>query len=264
MTQAPDKETKIKKISAIIVDDEVLARINIRKAIEAYPKWQVLTELSEGSQLYTALEYYEPDVIFLDIQMPGENGIEVAKKLLKLKTKALIIFITAFDGFAVQAFEFYAIDYLLKPFNNKRFSQALLKAEQYLINNLSSHSIKAWQAKHFGSQSHIDKIMIKSSGSIRIVLTEDIYFFAASGNYVEIHHKDGTDLQRIQLKFIETQLNPEEFFRVHRSAIIKLSEVKEFKSLDENQYAVVLSNKKQVRVSSGFKGALMSKLGMDQ
>ncbi len=263
MTPAPDNNNMIKKISAIIVDDEVLARINIRKAIEAHPKWQVLTELSEGSQLYTALEHSEPDVIFLDIQMSGESGIEVAKKLLQLKIKALIIFITAFDEFAVQAFELYAIDYLLKPFNNKRFSQALLKAEQYLINNLSSHSIKEWQAKHFGTQSYIDKIMIKSSGSIRIVLTEEIFFFAASGNYVEVHHEDGIDLQRIQLKFIETQLNPEEFFRIHRSAIVKLSEVKELKSLDENQYAVVLSNKKQVKVSSSLKGALMSKLGIE-
>ncbi len=254
----------INKINAIIVDDEVLARINVREALKLHPKWHVMTELSDGEQLHTALEYTNPDVIFLDIQMPGENGINIAKKLLQTKTEALIIFITAFNQFAVQAFELYAIDYLLKPFNDKRFAQAITRAEEYLTCDQSPSFLKNWQAKHLGSDEKIDKIIIRSSGSIRIILIKDIYFFASSGNYVEVHHEDGIHLHRVQLKFLEAKLNPQQFCRVHRSAIVKLSEVKELKSLEDNQYSVLLSNGKSVKVSSTFRANLMSRLGIDQ
>ncbi len=250
-------------INAIIVDDEVLARINIREALKLHPKWHVMTELADGEQLQTALKHTNPDVIFLDIQMPGDNGINIARKLLQAKTKALIIFITAFNQYAVQAFELYAIDYLLKPFNDKRFAQAITRAEEHLTFSQSHNSLKNWQAKHLGTDIKIDKIIIRSSGSIRIISIKDIFFFASSGNYVEVHHEDGIHLHRVQLKFLEAKLNPQQFCRVHRSAIVKLSEVKELKSLEDNQYSVLLSNGKNVKVSSTFRTNLMNQLGID-
>lgn len=250
-------------VNSIIVDDEDLARVNIREALKDYPNWNIQAELNNANTLYEIIKKLRPDVVFLDIKMPGKKGIDVVKKLLHLDLCPHIIFITAFDDYAIQAFELYAVDYLLKPFNNKRFELAINRAEEIIENERISDSLKHWQKKHFNTANKLDKIIIRSIGSIKFITIQEVYWFGSSGNYVEVHHHGGVHLHRVQLVFLESQLDMKDFLRIHRSAIVKISEVKEFKILEDNRYRVLLSNGDTVKVSLRYKDNLLKRLGID-
>ncbi len=249
-------------VTAVIVDDEPLARLNIREALSKNTNWHIQAELNGANELYRVMQRLKPDVVFLDIHMPGEKGIEIATKLLKRKHPPYIIFITAYDEYAIQAFELYALDYLLKPFDDERFKKAIERAENMMANQTSSEITQKLQKQILNKDQKLDKILIKSVGSIKIIAIEEISYFISSGNYVEVHHSGGMHLHRIQISFLENNLDSSIFIRVHRSAIVKLSEIKTFKTLDDNRYCVVLSGGQSIKVSSAYKDKLMVKLGV--
>jgi len=250
------------KIKALIVDDEALARVNIREALEPHKKWQVVGELNSGKELFVMIKQTKPAVIFLDIQMPGTNGMGLATQLMNEDYCPQIIFVTAFDEYAVNAFELCAFDYLLKPFDDERFNKTIQRLESYFQQPNDQISIQQWQKKQINSVQSLDKILIRSIGSIRIIAIEDVYSFHSSGNYVEVHHLEGIHLHRISLSFLETKLDPEGFCRVHRSAIVKLSEVKEVKVLDDNSHQLILSNNSVVKISAAYKPRFFDRLGL--
>jgi len=250
------------RINAVIVDDEPLARINIREALNDHSNWALLAELSSARELDAVVAKLTPDVIFLDIQMPGENGIEVAKRVLDKKKAPLIIFVTAYDEYAINAFELYAIDYILKPFDDDRFTQALKRVESLLGSRSDVDSVRQWQRTSMQQQYQpLDKILIRSTKSIRIVNIQDVLYFASSGNYVEVHHRDGMHLHRIQLSYLETRLDPVLFFRVHRSTIVKVSEIRELKISEDNKHFIIISDGRMIKLSLSYKDKLLAILG---
>lgn len=172
-------------ISAVIVHDEKLAQLNIKDALSDYPNWQIAGQYNSANALLDVLQNIKMDVVFLDINMPQKSGLELASVLLTLPNSPLIVFVTAYDDFALQALELCAIDYLLKPFDNPRFGQAVKRLE--LMLNLPKQSQQQVQA--FLKKQPIEKIIINSTGSVRVINMQDIYWFGTYGNYVEVHHK---------------------------------------------------------------------------
>ncbi len=250
------------EVKVLLVDDEPLARINIREALQPYSNWQVVGELSSGQSIAAVMKQLQPDVIFLDIQMPGENGIEIAQKLMQSEGFPQIIFVTAYDEYAVNAFELCALDYLLKPFDDERFSQSIKRLEHVLNHQAQLQPLQQWQKHHLQQQQKLDKILIRSVGSIRIIPVAEIFWFASCGNYVEVHHQEGMHLHRVSLSFLETRLDATEFCRVHRSAIVKISVIKEFKTADDQTHRLVLSDGSLVKVSPVYKERLLARLSV--
>lgn len=249
------------EIKALIIDDEPLARINIREALQPYPHWLVVGELGSGQNLPEVLAQLQPDVIFLDIQMPGQNGIEIAQQLMQAERCPQIIFVTAYDEYAVNAFELSALDYLLKPFDDERFKVAIERLEQLVHNQTQLQPLQRWQKHQLQTQQKLDKILIRSVGSIRIIPLSEVLWFASCGNYVEVHHQQGMHLHRVSLSFLETKLDGQEFCRVHRSAIVKISVIEEVKTADD-QHRLLLTNGDEVRVSPAYKDRLWERLGL--
>jgi len=183
---------------------------------------------------------------------------------LTLAKPPLIVFVTAFDEYATQAFELMAIDYLLKPFNNQRFDEAIKKIEYLLNDDFSVKKVKNWQFEQLENEAsgYLDQLVIRSIGSIKFIKVSDIYWIKASGNYTEIHHKGGIDLQRTTIKVIEAKLDPEVFIRVHRSAIVKALIITEIKISNHNRLMVILTNGDTVKVSAAYKNALLNRLNL--
>ncbi len=247
---------------ALIVDDEALARVNIRQAIEPFKHWHVVGELHNGKELMTLIDQTNPDVIFLDIQMPGTNGMALAKMLMQVESCPHVVFVTAYDEYAVSAFELCAFDYLLKPFDDERFAQTIHRLEAFLKQPEEQKVLQQYQQQQLNSINKLENIIIRSIGSIRIIAVDNVFGFYACGNYVEVHHAEGMHLHRVSLTFLETQLAASQFCRVHRSAIVKLSEVKEIKTLDDNSHQLILSNGSEVKISSAYKSRLFDRLGL--
>lgn len=242
-------------ISAVIVDDENLAQLNIKDALSDYPNWQIQGQFNSAKALFDDLHRIKMDVVFLDINMPHKSGLEIASELLTLPNPPLIAFVTAYDEFALQAFELYAIDYLLKPFDNQRFEQTVKRLE--LMLRVPQHPQKHVHA--FLAKQPLDKLIINSTGSVRVISMQDIYWFGTYGNYVEVHHKQGCHLHRGSLSQLEAHLDLEHFCRVHRQAIVKINAARELKSLTETKNVLVLSNGDEVSVSDTFKQAFVKK-----
>ncbi|MFK7958038.1 MAG: LytR/AlgR family response regulator transcription factor [Lysobacterales bacterium] len=252
----------MKRISAIIIDDEPLARANIRQALEPAAHWQVVSELSSSAQALSTIASLQPQVAFVDIQMPGLSGIEIVQQLLTAKPAPLVVFVTAFDQYAIQAFELFAFDYLLKPFDDQRFQQTLSRIEQCLVNTDERQQIHRHQVAYSAQEQPLERLIIRSVGSIRIVNTYDIFWLRASGNYVEVGHRDGVHLQRVQLSFLEKHLDQTQFVRTHRSAIVALAEVSEYRNGNDDNGVVVTRDGSEIPVSSRYREGLFQRLGI--
>lgn len=253
-------------IRCLVVDDEDWARANIKAALASYDQWQVVTEWSQANDLKTLLAQQPVDVVFLDIQMPGKNGLALAKEWMALPHCPLIIFVTAYDEHAVQAFELAAMDYLLKPFSDGRFAQCIQRAEQALHDRQYLQAQSVWlrqqQGRSITQAPYLEQLVIRSVGNIRLVMMDQVHWFAASGNYVAVHHREGMHLHRVALRYLETQLDPQQFCRVHRGAIVKLSDVRELQNLADERSQALLSNGDVVAVSESYKAQLLSALGL--
>jgi two-component system LytT family response regulator len=252
--------TEQKTISAIIVDDEVAARFNIRDALKDHPHWTIVGEATNGNEGLALVISKQPMVVFLDIQMPFIDGISLAKKLAQSDYCPVIIFVTAYDNYAVQAFELYAMDYLLKPFDNARFASAIKRVEQSLSSFTDSHEIRQ-RYNHYDENKHIQRLIIRSAASIRIVNIQDVYWFSTESNYVAIHHRQGVHLHRISLSFLEQRLDSSIFTRTHRTAIVRLDQCVEIKTLTEHKSLVILANGDQVSLSKAYRESLLTYLG---
>lgn len=252
-------------IRVVVVDDEPLARLNITSALQPHARWQVLGEAGDATAGAAVVRRTCPDVVFLDIQMPGKNGMECASDLLALESPPLIVFVTAYDDYTLQAFELFAMDYLLKPFDDDRFDKTVTRIEG-LIDSKPTHSLtsaRQRQRAYVDQKSYITQIVIRSSRSLRIVRVEEIRWLKASGNYVEVVHTNGRHLQRVQLSYIATRLDPDAFCRIHRSVIVALREVTGYRSRADGSGEVILVDGHLLPVSARYRPDLFKQLGLD-
>lgn len=251
--QAVDHKSVMRKITALIVDDEPLARQGIRLLLENDPQVAVVGECGRGSEAVDMIRALEPDLLFLDVQMPEMSGFEVLS-CLEPQRIAAVIFVTAYDQYAVQAFEVRAMDYLLKPFTDERFYEALARAKLQIeagriqdVNKNLRALVEAYKKKHLSApmeqatrQQYLERIMIKSGGGVLFLDVREIDWIEAADYYVELHANGKVFLVRGTLSSFESQLNPGLFLRIHRSALVNIERVERVKPRRYGNQQVVL------------------------
>jgi two-component system LytT family response regulator len=240
-------------LRVLIVDDEMLSRKTIKLLIAGQSDPCEILEAQDGNQALAMTIRHQPQLIFLDIEMPGMSGIELAKQLPE---KCVVIFVTAYNEYAVMAFEVNAIDYLLKPFDDERFTQAFAKAKQQIAENFnreyaiiaeSIENIRAEQHKYYRK-----RLVIKDLGRIRLIDVCQIDYITGAGNYAQMHMREGGEvLHRETLTNLEAQLDPDIFVRIHRSSIVRKSGIKELKINESGDYKVILTCGKALAMSRG-------------
>ncbi len=241
------------KIRTLIVDDEPLARRNLRLLLEKDAQIEIVEESRNGREAVKAINTLLPDLIFLDIQMPEMDGFDVLERVGPEKIQA-IIFVTAFDHYALKAFDVHALDYLLKPFDDERFADALRRAKSQIeareINRVSKRLLALLdERERFARQSYLTRVMIKASGRVVLLKVEDIDFIEADGNYAKLHVGCKAHLLREKMHDLEGRLDPAKFVRIHRSAIVNLDRIKEMHPHFNGDYIVVLEDGRQLRLS---------------
>ncbi len=250
-------------IRTIIVDDEPLARRKVRTFLAPEQDFEILTECKSGAEAIEAIESLEPDLVFLDIQMPGINGFDVLRNTPEDKLP-LVVFITAYDRYAVRAFDVHALDYLLKPFDENRFSETLDRVRSRIAPERTNGTrgkilelLEEMKSKDKGA----DRILVKSAGRIYFMPTNTIDWIEAAGNYVTFHAKSETHIMRETMAKLEKQLPFEQFVRVHRSAIINLKKVKELLPSIKGEFEILLQNGDRITLSRKYRPALEERLG---
>lgn len=257
-------------IRVLIIDDESLARKGLRLRLEALGDVDIVGECGDGRAALNMITELKPDLIFLDIQMPGMSGFDVVSNLQQ-DNLPLIIFVTAFDQYALAAFDVHAVDYLLKPIDTDRLGESLSRARIHLgqkgaitdkqrlleliisITGKTEHSVTQLLKDHSGIKSYPDKLAIKDGGETTLVEMKDIDWVDAAGDYMCVHENDRTHVMRITMKELEDKLDPARFQRVHRSTIVNLDRVKKVCSHMNGEFYLVLHNDASVKMSRSYK-----------
>lgn len=239
------------KIKVIIIDDETLAREVVKNYLLNYKHIEILKECSNGFEGIKSINELKPDLIFLDIQMPKINGFEM---LELIKNPPPVIFTTAYDNFAIKAFEVNAVDYLLKPFSKERFDEAYKKGLERFNKKSSAENekIKSVIETH-AAENILERIIVKEGPEIFIIPLNDILYFEAQDDYVMIYTATKKYLKQQRMKFYENSLPQKEFVRIHRSYIVSIKLIKKIELLEKETYSVLLSNGTKLPVSkSGY------------
>lgn len=251
-------------LCVVIVDDEPLARRGIRARLRAFPNVKVVQECGDGKSAIRAIRQHEPDLVFLDVQMPGMGGFEVLARLAGQSLPS-IIFVTAFDQHAVRAFEVHALDYLLKPIDDDRFVEAVKRAQTMIRQEKMgdvAERLNAFLAEHSGNRRftevarYTERLTVREGSRIRFVLANEIEWVEAAGDYVIVHTAKQTHLLRETLTALEKKLDPNRFLRIHRSTIVKTSRIVELDALPNREYLVRLADGKQLRSSRTYQDRL--------
>ena len=247
----------------LIVDDEPLARERVRRHLRDEPGIEIVGEAGNGREAVSAIEEKTPDLVFLDVQMPEMNGFDVLKALEENKIPA-IVFTTAYDKYAIQAFEFHALDYLLKPFSRERFRRSVRHAREQLENSRQSGNIDERLVsllENLKAKKYLERIVVKSSGRVFFIKTEEIDWIEAAGNYLKLHVGRDAHLIRETMQSIEAKLDPEKFFRIHRSTLVQIDRIKELHPLFGGDYAVILRNGTELSLSRNYRDRLPELFG---
>jgi two-component system, LytTR family, response regulator len=243
------------KLRCLIVDDEPLARAGIKYLLSQQQQFEVTAEADNGNDALRLAELLQPDIIFLDIQMPGLDGLDVIKNLAN---KPAVIFCSAYAEYAVNAFELSAVDYLLKPFSAERFQQALFKACSKIIHKLSRTSVSPKLPSDY-----IERLTIRDPGRLRIVEVSDISWIESAGNYIDIHvySQSKSFLLRDSMAAVEKKLDPAVFARIHRSSIVRKSDIVELRPGDKGDAEVILKCGTSLTMSRRHRPALAELFG---
>ena len=240
------------KISIVIIDDEAPAREIIKHYLKEVDSIEVIAECADGFSGLKSISVMKPDLVFLDIQMPRLTGIELIEVLTE---KPEIIFTTAYDQFALRAFELNAVDYLMKPFPKKRFLDAVKKA----IDKIRSGKGNKEPASHLllkkpETSSSVNRIVVRKGNAINLIPVEQIKYVAAEDDYVMIYHSAGKALKQQTMKFYEENLPKADFVRIHRSYIVRVEEIKQIEPYGKDNHVAILHSGDKLPVSrSGFK-----------
>jgi len=242
----------------VIIDDEPLARSIVVEYLQQHPSIEIAAECNDGFQGVKAIMQHKPDLIFLDIQMPKINGFEM---LELLDSTPSVIFTTAFDEYAIKAFEANAIDYLLKPFSKERFDLAIQKWNDKKGTS-SEKNIQSLLENTTKQPDERNRIVVKNGSDIRIVPMADVMYIEAYDDYVKIFTKDTYYLKKKTMNYYEQVLDSSKFFRTHRSFIINLQELTKIEPLEKNTYVVFLKNGKKIPLSRTGYSKLKETLGV--
>jgi len=242
----------------IIIDDEPLARLIVKEYLQKYPQLELVQECNDGFEGLKAIQQYQPDLIFLDIQMPKINGFEM---LELVEQPPAVIFTTAFDEYAIKAFEAHAIDYLLKPFNHERFNKAIAK----WMEQKNKDAEKATQdlletASHSPSQSQ--RIVVKNGSKIKIIPVHDVFYLEAADDYVKIHTQEGYFLKNKTMNHFERVLDSQQFVRSHRSYIVNVQQITKIDPYEKDNHIAILRSGAKVPVSRSGYGRMKEVLGL--
>jgi two-component system, LytTR family, response regulator len=245
-------------IKAILVDDEPLARLIVKEYLQPYTEIEIAEECNDGFEGLKAISKHQPQLLFLDIQMPKITGFEMLELIEK---PPATIFTTAFDEYAMKAFETNAVDYLLKPFSKERFNKAIQKALQQITQQvvpdyqpLIESAVKA--------PLPFQRVVVKLNGKIRIIPAAEILYLEAADDYVKIHVKEGSFLKNNTLSYFESMLGEQQFVRVHRSYLLNLSMITRIEPYEKDGHLAVLSTGARVPVSKSGYTKLKATLGI--
>lgn len=245
----------------LIADDERLSRRRIRRLLALDPDCDVIGECANGAEAVATLEKVRPDILFLDIQMPELDGFEVIQALRE--AKPLVIFTSAYDEYAVRAFEVHAFDYLLKPFDGRRFLDSLTRAKDRIAqqrSGLPDDRVVELLRTISKQQRSPDRIAIRNNGRVLFVKLADIDWIEASDNYVCLHCGKDTHVVRETMSELESRLDPAQFLRVHRSAIVNLDRIKELQPWFRGDYRVILRDGTELTLTRNHREKLEGRL----
>jgi two-component system LytT family response regulator len=249
-------------ISVLVVDDEPLARERLRTLLEEESDVTVVGECASGRSAVRAIQERRPDIVFLDIQMPGIDGFGVVEALGPNRIPA-IVFVTAYDQYALKAFEVHALDYLLKPFDRERFAATLDRARaavQLRANGALDAGLSALLAEFAARRRSADRLLVRAAGKERLIPVEEVDWFEAAGNYVRLHVGRERHLLRETMCHLEERLDAERFVRIHRSSIVNLARVQEMEPYFHGDYIVRLKDGRTLTLSRTYRSRLLSRL----
>jgi two-component system, LytTR family, response regulator len=247
----------------LIVDDEPLARERLRTLLQEEPGFEIVGEAGDGTTGAESILALQPDLVFLDVQMPGADGFDVIDAVGPDKMP-FVVFVTAYDRYALRAFDVHALDYLLKPFDRERFKQALTRARQQLDRNGNGEIERRLAAivnDLRPTRSRTDRFVVKSGGRIFFVRTGEIDWIEAAGNYVKLHVGNDSHLIRETMNAVESKLSPELFVRIHRCHIVNIEQVRELQPWFNGEYVVFLKNGTRLTLSRGYRERLQERVG---
>ena len=255
--------TSTRTIRALIADDEPLARERMRSLLGAEPDIEIVAEAKDGLETVELILANSPDLVFLDVHMPKLDGFEVIQTVGPDRMPP-VVFVTAYDQHALRAFEVQALDYLLKPFDNDRFQGALKRARKQIESRESGdlgQRLLALVRDLKPSAARTDRLVVKSGGRLYFLRADEIDWIEAAGNYVRLHVGAEGHLLRETMNSIESRLNPEMFFRIHRSHIVNIERIKELQPWFNGEYVVILRNGARLTLSRGYREKLQERLG---
>jgi two-component system LytT family response regulator len=275
-------------IRALIVDDEPLAREGVRLRLARHADVEVVGEAGDGASAVDAVRALAPDLVFLDVQMPGLTGVEVIEALPAERMPA-IVFVTAYDQYAIRAFEANALDYLLKPFDEDRFAAAVDRARRRIAERrdgemgrrlaallaeygrgadgspaaqtASPAPPSASSATAEDAQRYVDRLVLKDAASVTFVPVAELDWVEADGDYMRLHTGPKSRLMRSTMAELERRLDPSRFVRIHRSTIVNVARIREMRPTFHGEYTVVLHDGVRLKLSRGYRDRLQSLLG---
>jgi len=246
-------------MKAIIIDDEPLARSIVKEYLTAYPQIEVIRECNDGFEGIKAIQQLEPDLVFLDIQMPKINGFEM---LEVIEEPPAVIFTTAYDEYAIKAFESHAVDYLLKPFSRERFDKAIQKwLDQRSSGNSKTNTQELLETVAQSPAQH-HRVVVKIAGKIKIIPVEEINFLEAADDYVKIHTKEGSFLKNKTMAYFDQVLDAQIFVRTHRSYILNVQQITRIDPYEKDNHIAILKSGAKVPVSKTGYAKLKTVLGL--
>ncbi|HZS29276.1 MAG TPA: LytTR family DNA-binding domain-containing protein [Candidatus Angelobacter sp.] len=234
------------RIQTMIVDDEPLARTNIERLLERDPEIDIVGQFGSGREAIAAIRTSIPDLLFLDVQMPEYDGFDVIEALGTFVPRA-VVFVTAYDQYAVRAFEMEALDYLLKPIQEQRFCKVLSRAKEQIY---GGQGTAVWR----------DRIVVKNAGNVVFLQAQEIQWIEAASYYVALHVSGKTYMLRRTMNELEHDLNPDRFCRIHRSTIVNLDCVHQLETGPDGEYEVVLRDKTRLKLSRAYRKAFQERL----
>jgi two-component system, LytTR family, response regulator len=253
----------VSKIRTMVIDDEPVARERIVGLLQQEQDIELIGECADGNQAISAINQQSPDLVFLDVQMPACDGFNVIQQVGADRMPA-VVFVTAYDEYALRAFEVHAIDYLLKPFGRDRFQQTLRHAREHLerrrAGDLGKRLLALVQDLKPEPQK-LDRLVVKSGGRVFFLRTDQIDWIEAAGNYVRLHLTEDSHLFRETMNNMESRLDARRFVRIHRSRIVNTDRIKELQPWFNGEYVVVLQNGARLTLSRGYREKLQERLG---
>ncbi len=253
----------MKKIRTVVADDEPLARERLGTLLRSEPDVEVVAECADGARTIAAIQQLGPDLVFLDVQMPGSDGFDVIQAV-RPDRMPIVVFVTAYDKYALRAFDVHALDYLLKPFDRDRFQKALQRAREQMEGQQTGdlgrrllalvHDLKP-------DQQRLDRLVVKAGGRVFFLRTDEIDWIEAAGNYVRLHLGNDSHLFRETMNALEAKLDAQRFFRIHRSRIVNIERIQELQPWFNGEYAVILRDGTRLTLSRGYREKLQERLG---